>query len=205
LPAETPAKIRTLLDRCLRKDARQRLRDIGDASLEIDDVKNTPHGDSQVAQLTSRRKRLVWISIVALLAIVAVVRAVAFRLQGSLEEIRLDIATPPTRDPLALALSPDGRSIAFIATIDGKSTIWVRSLDSDSPRPLVGTEGASGVFWSADSRSIGFTAGASLKRIDLNGGYVKTLALQGASGDWNRDGVLLFFRGVTISRVSEWW
>ncbi len=54
--------------------------------------------------------------------------------------------------------------------------LWLRSLDSQEARPLAGTEGAQYPFWSPDSRSIGFTAGGTLKRIDLASGLVRTLA-----------------------------
>ncbi len=98
---------------------------------------------------------------------------------------------------LEVALSPDGRSLAFCATDEsGKTMLWVRSLDSIAARPLPGTEGADHPFWSADSRMLGFFAGRELKSIDADGGPAVVVA--GSSrddargGSWNRDGTLLF-------------
>ena len=96
-----------------------------------------------------------------------------------------------------LALSPDGRQLAFIATTaDGRPRLWVRSLDAVTPRALPGTEGASHPFWSPDSRFIGFFAAAKLKKIDANGGPAQVLCDSPAQrgGTWNRDGVIVFSR-----------
>ena len=80
-----------------------------------------------------------------------------------------------------------------MAAVEGQPHVWVRSLDSVVSRPLPGTAGASLPFWSPDSRSVGFYADGSLKRIDLAGGLVRELgkALFGFGGAWNRDGAIL--------------
>jgi Tol biopolymer transport system component len=94
-----------------------------------------------------------------------------------------------------VAVSPDGRSLAFVAaTEDGKALLWVRSLSSLSAQPLVGTDGASFPFWSPDSRSLAFFAEGKLKRIDAAGGPVFALcdAPEGRGGTWNRDAVIVF-------------
>jgi eukaryotic-like serine/threonine-protein kinase len=96
-----------------------------------------------------------------------------------------------------MALSPDGRFLAFTATRDGQMRLWIQPLDSTSARELPGTERAHLPFWSADSRSIGFFAGGKLKRVDADGGRLQTLAdaptPQG--GTWNHDEVILFSPG----------
>jgi Tol biopolymer transport system component len=108
-------------------------------------------------------------------------------------ELRLEIATPPTTDPVSVALSPDGRSIVFVASTDGVSRLWLRSLDSTSATPLANTEYASLPFWSPDGRAIGFFADLRLKRLDLHSGLVRDLAraLVPAGASWNRDGDIL--------------
>lgn len=119
--------------------------------------------------------------------------------------MRFDIATPPTSDPLSFALSPDGRQLAYVASGDGVSRLWVRPLDQTGAQPLVDTAGASFPFWSPDSQSIGFFADGELKRIDITGGRVRTLAdsILGRGGTWNRENVILFSPNATeIFRVS---
>ena len=77
-----------------------------------------------------------------------------------------------------MAVSPDGRRLAFIAFSEGQSLLWVRSLNSLSTQALPGTEGSQGYFrsfWSPDSRFIGFFAGGKLKKIDASGGPPQTL------------------------------
>jgi Tol biopolymer transport system component len=119
---------------------------------------------------------------------------------------RLDITTPPTSLPASFALSPDGKQIAYVASADGASRLWVRTLESPAARPLPGTEGARNPFWAPDGRSLGFFADLKLKRIDLGGGQLQTLAevlSMTAQGAWSPEGVILFNANafVPLSRV----
>jgi hypothetical protein len=94
-----------------------------------------------------------------------------------------------------LAVAPDGESVAFVAYVQGKTGLWVRALDSTRARLLPGTEGAARPLWSPDSRSIAFSVGSTLQRIDLSrqmplkicdiGGYFY-------GGSWLSDGRILF-------------
>lgn len=108
-------------------------------------------------------------------------------------ETRTQIVTPPTTDSASLAVSPDGRSIVFVASTEGRSRLWIRRLDSDTPHQLVGTEFATLPFWAPDGRSLGFFADGKIKRIDLETGLVRVLstALVPAGAAWSRDGVIL--------------
>ena len=113
----------------------------------------------------------------------------------------------PVASAAQLALSPDGRHLAFVAaTKGGPSQIWVRPLDSVQAQPLAGTEGASFPFWSPDSRFIAFFAAGKLKKVDTRGGTPQTLAdaAAGRGGTWNRDDVILFTGQANspISRIS---
>jgi Tol biopolymer transport system component len=100
----------------------------------------------------------------------------------------------------------DGLKIIFAAGPAGQFQLWLRKLDSVVAEPLPGTERAFDPFWSPDSRSIGFFVDAKLKRMDIDGGSVQTLASApaGAGGDWNRDGTILFSSnpGRPILRIS---
>ena len=120
-------------------------------------------------------------------------------------EVRLDINIPQTSAPASIAISPDGRTIAFVATSEGQSRLWIRPLDAGAASPLRGTDGASYPFWSPDSRSIAFFADRSLRRIDLEGEAIRTLTkvFRGTGGSWNADGIIVFSSlGRPIERVA---
>jgi Tol biopolymer transport system component len=108
-------------------------------------------------------------------------------------EMRLEVTTPPTTDPVSLAISPDGTQLVFVASAGGTPRLWLRPLKGTATT-LAGTEHASLPFWSPDSRSIGFFADARIKRIDIDSGRIEELA--GASvpagGTWNGDNVIIY-------------
>ena len=109
-------------------------------------------------------------------------------------EMRLEITTPATTDPVSLAISPDGEKLVFVASAGGPARLWLRPFNATTARPLAGTEHASLPFWSPDSRSIGFFADDRVKRIDIESGRVEELAraLVPAGGTWNQDGVIVY-------------
>ena len=208
LPATTPPPIRRLVQRCLQKDRNDRLRDIGDARIEIRDAQSRTESEPSVrGGDRGRRKRLVLSASLAVLAVIAAVAiAWRFRPEPSAPEVRLDINTPQTSAPASLAISPDGRTMAFVATADGQSRLWLRPLESGVARPLRGTEGARYPFWSPDSRSIGFFADNKLQRIDIDGESIRILSNvhRGSGGAWNRDGVIVLSSlGAPVSRVTD--
>ncbi|HEX6315219.1 MAG TPA: protein kinase, partial [Gemmatimonadaceae bacterium] len=100
--------------------------------------------------------------------------------------------------PDSVAVSPDGRFVAFVA--GEASMVHVRAVDELEARPMPGTEGAAAPFWSADSLHIGFGQAHALRRIALDGGPPRTVAaLTGGGflgGSWNTDGVIVFAGGV---------
>ena len=105
------------------------------------------------------------------------------------------------------ALSPDGRRLAFVASVGQEPPqIWVRDLNGLNPQPVAGTSGAEYPFWSPDSKSLGFFASGSLKRIDLAGGPARVLApaAHGRGGTWNTNGVIVFAPNTQsgLSRVT---
>ena len=95
-----------------------------------------------------------------------------------------------------MAVSPDGRTLAFVASTNGAPRIWLRRLDGTAPREMMGTENAILPFWSPDGRSLGFFTADKLKRIDLAGGVARSLAdvAPGVGGTWGPDGTILFAR-----------
>ena len=89
-----------------------------------------------------------------------------------------------------LALSPDGRRVAFVGRSAAGTRLWVRPLDSAVARELPGTDGAAFPFWSPDSRTIGFFAAGKLQRVDVAGGSPSVIweGVRGRGGTWNAAG-----------------
>ncbi|MGH9852169.1 MAG: hypothetical protein ACREBD_20215, partial [Blastocatellia bacterium] len=114
---------------------------------------------------------------------------------------------PPEKSSFGqIAISPDGRLLAFTAATGGNVQLWVRPLDSTDARALAGTQGARLPFWSPGSRFIGFFADGQLKKTEATGGPVQKLcevANLPNGGAWNRDGVILLGQSlVGLSWVS---
>jgi DNA-binding winged helix-turn-helix (wHTH) protein/Tol biopolymer transport system component len=112
-------------------------------------------------------------------------------------------------------LSPDGRSIAYLARHNDTrvTTLWVRLLNGTAPRQLPGTAGAVRPFWSPDNKAIGFFADGRLRTIDLSSGAVQTLATVGpmpVGGAWSSGGVIIFadrrsnLLGVSVNGGKTW-
>jgi serine/threonine protein kinase len=193
---QVPVKVRRLLKKCLEKDPKKRLRDIGDAWELLED------GQATTAPSGSRLGMTGWVAAGLLAVIAAALALVHFREQPpEAPEVRTSILPPEEASVFVLnanlggsAISPDGRLLAFVANMKGKSSLFVRPLDSFKARILPGTEGASRPFWSPDSRNIGFQANGRLQRIGLNEGAPRTIcdAAQARGATWNADGVIVF-------------
>jgi len=194
LPSDTSPSVRRLLRRCLEKDAKRRLADIRDARFALEDLDQDAAPTARVS--AGGRERLAWLA--ALVACLAGAGAwLSLRPEAPVpdaREMRVEITTPATTDPVSIALSPDGGRLAFVASFEGRSMLWVRSLASGEASPLPNTDGASFPFWSPDSRSIGFFANDRLYRIDIDGGGLKDLAGApvGTGATWSREGTILF-------------
>ncbi len=207
LPTNLPARLRDLLRRCLVKEPRSRVQAIGDVRIAIEEVESGAAVDGGVGQAPVRHRFKVWAGTAAVLFFVAVFSAlsVVYFNRTAPPEIRVEVNTPSTADPLSFAISPDGRRLVFSASNEGKSQLWVRPLDSLAAQPLAGTFGASYPFWSPDSASVGFFADAQLKRIDLVGGAAQVLANApvGRGGAWSREGSIIFApsAGGPLSKV----
>jgi len=197
----TPPALDRVVRTCLAKDPDERWQSAGDLRSELKWIA----GGSQAgmpAPVTSRRtsrERLAWaVAAAALLAAIAAGVALVRRPAAEARAVRLSLEMPP-KAPFDsfdhASISPDGRLIAFIArTATGKRSVWIRPLGSLQATALAGTEDALQVFWSPDSRSIGFFADGRLKRIEASGGPPQVLAEapNPEGGTWSKDGVIVF-------------
>ena len=223
VPANTPQTVRNLLQRCLKKDARQRLQSIGDARIVFEEILSggvteyEPLPESGATRLPLRkawRTALPW----ALAAVMTVLAAgIAYfystsRSAGPDAVRRLDISLPDgvsvvTRDSLILSISPDGRQVVFMATKGDVSQLYRRSMDEADTKPIAGTENGVSPFFSPDGRWIGFFADGKLKKISADGGAPVALwdTPNQRGGTWAPDGTIIFSPDYTagLMRISE--
>jgi serine/threonine-protein kinase len=197
LPKETPRAIRELLKRCLDRDVKTRLRDIGEARI----ILTRPMGGTDVPQRAEARPaKLPWAVAAALLVALAIAGWGWWRGSRSVpphSPIRLNAVMSPatTLDRFRgsqLALSPDGtRIVVAESDRDGKWRLVMRSLDQSQFAPLSGAEQARTPFFSPDGQWIAFFAGGKLKKIPVQGGSPVTLcdapAVPGGAS-WGDDG-----------------
>jgi hypothetical protein len=200
LPADTPANVRRLLDRCLRRDLKTRLRDIGEALVLLDEP------EASAPTPSALRARLAWILAAAFALSTLAMAVLWLRTKPSdpgpgVARFQIPLVPgttwPANNNATQWAPSPDGNNLAMIAadSSTGKNALWVRPLGSASAHRLDKTEGANFPFWSPDGHSIGFFAENKLKRVALSGGSVQIVCdvASGADGgSWGEDGTILF-------------
>ncbi len=193
LPSVIPPGVRAVLRRTLQKDPVERLRDIADARFRLQESVAEDVSGVESVRRFRRAQRLAWLSGLLLATLVALGTWTIWRPRAQALEVRLEVTTPPTTNPQSLAISPDGRTLVFVATSEGKSRLWLRRLDDPTLRVLAGTDNASLPFWSPDGRSLGFSVESDLKRIDLESGAVQTVAPYNSmfGGAWLKDGTIL--------------
>jgi Tol biopolymer transport system component len=200
LPAATPQRLRRVIERCLDRDVKQRLRDIGEARVEIAKLEaGAPDTPREAAtSVDASRLRRAWITAGALgLALVASLLAVAIAWRTPKPAARaMFFSVPFQAEVRDLTVGPDGHTVAVVGYSESarKNAIWLYDVGSQASNRLANTEGANFPFWSADGRSLGFFADGKLKTLDVAGGQVQTLcdAPAGRGGTWNKDGVIIF-------------
>jgi eukaryotic-like serine/threonine-protein kinase len=208
LPAATPMRVRVLLQRCLQKDPKQRLRDIGDARISLDEVlSGAPDlalvGGAEAPGVPLWRSTLPWVLLGVTAVALAALSLVHFREKPpapapTLPVQRYEFAAPDPSLTSVGALSPDGTRLVLMSS--GGNTpqpLWLRRMDSLEAHPVAGTEGAYGIpFWSPDSRFVTFgTTDFKLKKVDTEGGPAQILCDSGfpvLGGFWTSEGKIVF-------------
>jgi serine/threonine-protein kinase len=222
LPPSTPASIKRLLRRCLEKDPKRRLRDIGDARIDIDSQEQEASVPYSRSPRIPRRN---WILAAAALLMAGAGLGWA---AGSL--VRRDSTTPSmmlTMETLPdnrtfppggfetgsmLALAPGGNRLVYVARQGGEQRLFIRSLDrlDQLSSTVIGETRAREPFFSPDGEWLGYRAGLSLRRVSVRGGLAETIAeLPSGTGpsigiSWSSDGSILIGAGRNgLLRVSE--
>jgi serine/threonine protein kinase len=181
LPRATPAAIKSLLRRCLDRNEKSRLRDIGEARVAI---------DAQETDESAPGHRSPWLAWSVATAALAALVLIYAREKPSppAATLRFQVAKGPNAN--YAVLSPDGRKLA----IADSGRLWVHSLESGERRDLTAADGGT-PFWSPDSRQIGYPFQGKLKRIEASGGPPQTITDRFGSwgaGAWNQDDVIVF-------------
>ncbi len=195
LPQDTPANILVLLRRCLEKKPHRRLRDIGDAAIEISETLNLPARAPPVTPpsipltlATAVKMNSLKIAMMIAVIIIIVLSFVTLRFilerrtqppPGQIRHVSaLDVTIPEDMSMAAIspmdispmAISPDGTHIAFVGRRAGAKQLYVRPLNRDEVIPVKGTDGARMVFFSHDSQWLGYATLTRLWKVALSGG-----------------------------------
>ena len=217
LPAGTPDRVRRLLMRCLKREVKQRLQAIGEARIVLDatdDWASSPPSSNRSPSPSSARKHLLWWGTSVLVALVAAAGSGWWLARANIPPPVVSRLSIPLPVPLSthyetanVALSPDGRTLAYVGVMNGIRSLYVRTMNQIEVRPLAGTEGATGPDFSPDGAWIVFVADRKLKKVPVLGGS-PTVVNEGnpdtISIDWAPDGTIVFTRGFTLglARVS---
>ena len=204
-----PAKVRKLLQRCLEKDPKRRLRDIGEAWFLLE---NDAEPIAPIATAPPLKRNVpVILAALSMLALAALA-FVHFREPAPAPPARVqfDIGAPDkvTLGPY-LRLSPDGRRIAFVAMSNSRGTLWVHDTSTGDSRALTPAESLDtnnvSLLWSPDSRFIAFPHSKKLKKVEATGGPVQTICdLPDGNfnaGAWSQNDVILFGAMPLLYRV----
>jgi serine/threonine protein kinase len=189
-----PVSFRWIVERCLAKDPRERYASTDDLARDLANVRDHL---SEVSALSgavatpSRRNRLSWVLPVAVGALLAVISAATFlrRAPPASSAVYSSLVLPEKLMVGNLALSPDGRRIAFTAgESPDRFLLWIRALDGPTSRPIKVRGDAYFPFWSPDSRFVAFFSDGKLRKVDASGGTIQTIceAEQGSAGRGDR-------------------
>jgi serine/threonine protein kinase/Tol biopolymer transport system component len=185
-----------IVRRCLEKNPEQRFQSARDLSFALGALSGTDaSGFTQASDASRKISWRVWIpAALVLIAVAAVTWLVARRPADSTP--RMEFAIPVPGEVSHMAISADGRMLAFISPDEstGMPMLFVQRVGASSAREIPGTEGASYPFWSPDDTSVAFFANSKLQRVAVSGGSPQTLAHvnYARGGSWGKKNVILY-------------
>ena len=201
LSPRTPRRLRHLLERCLERDVKMRLRDIGEARIELAAI---AAGQLDEAAPPAASRHALWLGAGVLVGTALTTAALLMwgrppsatvgpraRFQVTLpENVQLAEASG------GISVSPDGRLVVFTANGGKGRSLWLRPIDGDDTKALPGTENATLPFWSPDSASVGFFAADKMKRLTISTGTIQVIcgdiSQAPGGGAWNQDDIIIF-------------
>jgi serine/threonine-protein kinase len=225
LPTSVPTSVSALLRRCLQKDSHRRLHDVADARIELEETLGA-HVSADRAR-PSQPATLKWVVGFLLLAVTVGAAIWSLRPSPATAPSSRIASILPSGQLLAglevgsaLALSPDGGRLAYVARQDGVQRLYLRQLSGLDAQPVPGSEGAVEPFFSPDGRWVAFFAGGKLRKASVSSGESLILAdaTDPRGGSWGSKGNIVFaptrrtvFEAVldtggspqTVTRVGE--
>jgi serine/threonine protein kinase/Tol biopolymer transport system component len=215
-----PPQLERIVSRCLEKQPARRFQTASDLGFALEALL-TPSGtwlkeEDTASSITKpvptvpRRfgQEKLWAAATALAVLVSAFFAWAYftrPLPRQERPLRLSLSLPAKTKFGHMAISPDGAWLAF-TTETGSRQLWTLALSTGEAKPLAGSEGAKYLFWSPDSRFIGYFTADKLKKIEVTGGFSITLCdiRDGNGGSWNRQDVIILstLEGGKLFRVS---
>jgi serine/threonine-protein kinase len=199
----TPPALDRVVKKCLAKEPDQRWQTASDLCGELKWIAEGGSQSTAPAAATAGRAHMLrrWAAIAGVACLVVIVGLAGWILKPPPPKpVTRTVITLPPGDRLvgpdqpSLALSPDGRQLAYAAVRGGSSQLYLRSMDSLESKPIPGTEGASEPFFSPDGQWLGFFAAQKLKKVSVSGGVGETLgdAALPVGGTWSSKGTIVF-------------
>jgi len=213
----TPAALDRVVKKCLAKDPDRRWQSASDLHDELVWIAEAASLASSVSATSTvgvtratrgRLARVVWSAVSIGLALLTGAAAWYVRppAQGSLARVTLTLPAGErlvTSEHPAIALSPTGSHLAYVASRGGPSQIYVRAIGQSQGQPLAGTEGGRNPFFSPDGQWVGFFADRKLKKVSIKGGTPITLcdAANPRGATWTSDDAIVF---APLSNSGLW-
>jgi serine/threonine protein kinase/Tol biopolymer transport system component len=206
--ALSPPALDHLVARCLEKDPDDRWQTAGDVKRELQWISRNPlSGQHEPVRTRWWRTIAGGVSILGLIGTATIASTVWRHVDVAQPLLKFDVTAPPhalfaspqaTLPTPLLALSPDGKWLAFVAQgLAADAMLWLRAIDGTSTVPLIGTEEATYPFWSPDSHAVAFFAQDKLKRVDIRAGTMQVIcdAVDSRGGAWGGDNTIVFAVG----------